>query len=825
MESVSTLTPNIQADKAVLASVLELGASFFPVLVSIDPDTGKCIKKPRVTKWQETSSFSIKRKEDLNGAFAYGFHPETIGAYVIDLDDKGTRGERELLDRLGGFCSAVESPSVYVDTPNGRHLYFSASGLPSSIIRSRNGILPGVDIRAEHSGGWLVAPGSVGYSIKRDAWTLYELEGDLANLPSMPEPLAELLVHLFAELDAKNATVDNSLQGPLPEFLAGYEADAAIAPVKDDRDPRIGQLFDLVRAMIKTPTFFERLVAIYATEAVQDKGNWLTGDYSGKKGRSCVWTPATGIIKDFADPGKGGDFLWLVEKRLACGPIEAARKILSDLGLPDPSASMLVESQYAKDDDSDDDALASAQVSANAATAQVTRLFPCTDSGNAERFAIAAENQLVYNSDQGLWLYWDGHAWLTDASGVHAQRLSKDVARSMSREAMEATKQGVDKRYIKDLAKWSKTSEMESRRNSMISLARAEHAISRPDSAFDHDLDALNTKSGLVNLKTGSVIPNAPDQFCTQVCGYGISDAIPKRFLEFLSDIFVGDSELLAWVHNYLGYCITGRTSEQIFPIWWGQGQNGKSQLLTVMGDLLGSYCKKTASDTWLQNRGNMPVRDDLAILRGARFVWASEPDTGKSLSVGIIKEVTGGDPITCRHLYGRPFTYMPTYKTAFVTNHRPMVKQQDFGTWRRLRFIPFLYRVPEEKKIPDLAQKLLAEEGEAILGWLVVGAMQWYKDGLPHCQTIIDSTAELKRSDDPLSEWITQDCVLGAGTQCGFDNLWTDYMNWNQQKGIHQYLSRQIFRRILQERGDIEFTTARASTWCKGIGIREKLS
>lgn len=799
------LAPTVGADIDVLASLLPLGATLFPVQVGLDPASGKCIKRPTVKEWQKTTVFPIATKEAIRGWYAYGFHPESIGAYVIDLDDKGDDGEANLLAALGSDPVArglVSSPACYVDTPNGRHLYFDARDIPESIRHSRNGILPGVDIRAEHSGGWLVAPGSVGYSLKRKEWRWYTLEGDLSALPRMPEELVRLLSRLFGELEAR----DNPRTESTPSFLVGAPAAPVPEIPKDDTDHKLAELFATASQVIRVPELFTRLVKHYAPSAKLYQGNYVTGDYAGNPGMSCVWTPSNGVIKDFADPGKGGDFLWLLSTHRGMGNVEAARAILGTLGIPDPTRTLeLVQSDAAD--------------AASPATPVLTGMWPMTDTGNAERFVEMAQGNLVYNTDQGRWFAYDGRSYNPDPGSATSQ-LAKSVARSMSRQASTVN----DPEVAQALAKWARVSESDTRRKAMVSCAQSEPRVARPDSAFDTDQDCLNTLSGLVDLKTGKVTPHTPSSLVTQLCPYEVSREKPVRFLSFLDDIFLGKPEIIEWMHLYLGYSLTGRMSDQVFPIWWGTGQNGKSVLLAVVGGIMGSYCKKTAAETWLQNRGNMPVRDDLAILRGARFVWASEPDPGKTLSIATIKEVTGGDPVTCRHLYGRPFTYTPQFKMAFVTNHRPMVKSQDFGTWRRLRFIPFTYRVPEEKKVGDLWEILLKEEGSKILGWMIEGAMRWYALGkLPPCAEIDAATAELKTGDDPLSEFITEECYMGTGSKVMFDQLWAAYTAWNRDKGIQNFLSRQVFRRILMERNDIEFRSELMKTVLYGIGLRFK--
>jgi putative DNA primase/helicase len=283
--------------------------------------------------------------------------------------------------------------------------------------------------------------------------------------------------------------------------------------------------------------------------------------------------------------------------------------------------------------------------------------------------------------------------------------------------------------------------------------------------------------------------------------------------------------DLLDWIHVYLGYCLTGHTNEQLFPIWWGSGANGKSQLLSIVGGILGNYCKPVSSETFLQNHSGSPVRDDLAILKGARFIWASEPDAGKVLSMSTVKLMTGSDPITCRHLYGRIFSYIPTYKPVFVTNHRPQVKSQDYGTWRRLRFIPFTYQVPTEDRIPDLALRLLEEEGDRILGWLLEGARRWYEEAkLPYCHDIEAATDGLRVGDDPLAEFIMERCIVDYSLVTPLDNVWREYTAWANEKNIRNVLSRTLLRHLLEERPSTMISTYSMKVMVKGLAIKAKM-
>jgi putative DNA primase/helicase len=517
-------------------------------------------------------------------------------------------------------------------------------------------------------------------------------------------------------------------------------------------------------------------------------------------------------VKDFNDPGKGGDFLWWLTNHRHYTAIEAARAVLKDLGVADPSSGPSIHEIHAE---------ATVAVNAGAAPAPASPpRYPMTDMGNGERFAAQAKGEYLYNTDSEVWMHWTGTVWEKDASCA-IQQLAKRVIRDISLQVLNDTT--LTDGQKKTMMTWARKSEAESRRNSMINMARSEPGMTTREGDFDQNLDELNCASGIIDLKSGTVRPATPGDRMSRCSPWALSDRKPELFSAFIEEIFEGRKELIDWMQVYLGYSLTGRTSAQVFPIWWGSGANGKSQLLAVLGSIMGDYCQKTSTETWLQNHSGSPVRDDLAMLRGARFVWASEPDAGKKLSISTIKEVTGGDPITCRHLYGRLFTYIPTYKSAFVTNHRPRVESQDYGTWRRVKFIPFTYTVPEHRRIPDLAQLLLEKEGPEIFGWFVEGAIRWYEEGrLPDSELIHASTEELKLSDDPLAEFLLERCVIAPNLIISFDQLWGAYNRWCQDKQMPVKIPRQLFKRLIGERNDMVLKSFAMKAMVEGVGEKE---
>ena len=75
------------------------------------------------------------------------------------------------------------------------------------------------------------------------------------------------------------------------------------------------------------------------------------------------------------------------------------------------------------------------------------------------------------------------------------------------------------------------------------------------------------------------------------------------------------------------------------------------------------------------------------------------EPTKGDTINEGIMKEITGGDPIQGRPLYQSTITFVPQFTLVVCTNNLFEFKSNDDGTWRRIRIIDFIseFRKPED--------------------------------------------------------------------------------------------------------------------------------
>jgi putative DNA primase/helicase len=181
-----------------------------------------------------------------------------------------------------------------------------------------------------------------------------------------------------------------------------------------------------------------------------------------------------------------------------------------------------------------------------------------------------------------------------------------------------------------------------------------------------------------------------------------------------------------------------------------------------------------------LRRDGNIP--NDLARLKGARFVFASEVEKGRRLAVSLVKDLTGGDTITARFMRAEWFDFRPEFKLWLATNHKPVIKDTKQAIWRRIRLVPFAVSIPKAEQDKKLPEKLLAEL-PGILAWAVWGCLDWQRAGLDAPAEVEQATADYRAESDELAAWLAECCFIGPKARAGSDAARKSYMDFTGYK------------------------------------------
>ena len=308
----------------------------------------------------------------------------------------------------------------------------------------------------------------------------------------------------------------------------------------------------------------------------------------------------------------------------------------------------------------------------------------------------------------------------------------------------------------------------------------------------------LNTPSGIVNLATGDLLAHDPERYCSKTTTVGPGGECPK-WLAFLDRVAAGDAELILNLQRLAGYILTGSTREHALFFLYGLGANGKSVFVETLRGIMGDYAVVAPIETFTEARGERHPTE-LAGLRGARVVVATETEAGRAWSESRLKTLTGGDRIAARYMRGDFFEFDATFKLLISGNYRPRLRSVDEAIRRRLHLFPFTVTIPPEDRDEHLSEKLAAEAG-GILAWAIAGAIEWGGLGLQPCEAVRAATEEYLQLEDRLHRWIEDECQVGAALWCRASDLFASWATWAEKNG-ESVGSTKAFGQRLEARG-----------------------
>ncbi len=379
------------------------------------------------------------------------------------------------------------------------------------------------------------------------------------------------------------------------------------------------------------------------------------------------------------------------------------------------------------------------------------------DVRNARYFAALFSGTLLYIYGLKQWFIWKDDRWQRCEQGEEIEK-AKEAVQAMLAEASACLNSNPEQgeRRIKETAGAYRLPRLKA----ALELAQSEPGMSVKVTDLDSDPCLTGVANGVVDLKTGRLMANRPGLHITRHCDAKFDQgATCPRFLQFLHEVFGSDQATIDAVQLLLGYTLTGLTTEEIMIFCVGFGANGKSILGNVVNAVMGEYAK-TAPPSLLASRrvDDHGPRNDLAMLDGVRLVSINELPGGMLLDEQMVKQIAGRELISARRLYGEFFSYQPRATAWVRTNHKPIIKGDDDGIWRRIVILPFKQKFEGRRRDPHLEAKLLAER-DGILRWMVEGAQKYLKHGLSLSPAMLAEQRRYRTESDMLGEFLT-DCT-----------------------------------------------------------------
>src|SRR5918992_1081487 len=317
-----------------------------------------------------------------------------------------------------------------------------------------------------------------------------------------------------------------------------------------------------------------------------------------------------------------------------------------------------------------------------------------------------------------------------------AVKLAHLTARSIFHEAADAESEEEQKA----ITKWALASQNESRINAMLSQSKPYLAAGMEE--LDRDPWLVNCQNGTLDLRTGKLKVHDPADRITKI---------------------------------------------------------GKTTLVELLHEVLGDYARNTDVETLLIKK-YQGVGNDVAALKGARFVSAAEVEKGRRLAESKVKQLTGRDTVTARFLFGENFDFKPEFKLWLSTNNKPVIQGTDDAIWDRIRLIPLTQRFDGSKADPKLPDKLRNERA-GVFSWMVEGCLEWQEHGLEEPKTVTDATNQYREEMDTLASFLDEVCVVGAHYRVLAERLYQRYAMWCDNSGERKDPKKAFVAR-LEERG-----------------------
>lgn len=406
--------------------------------------------------------------------------------------------------------------------------------------------------------------------------------------------------------------------------------------------------------------------------------------------------------------------------------------------------------------------------------------YTLNNRGNVARLIDLHGQDLKYVREYKDWITWTGKNWARDETAPFSA--VDDLIRGLYEEAQTAP----DSDTRKKLAAFAAECGNNSAYNATLALAAKNTAFSMSVLELDSNDCVLNMQNGTLDLNDFQLYPHEQSQNLVKIVDYDFDqDAKCDRWTKFLNDTFEGNQDIIEYIQRVMGYSLTGSMAEKCFFFLYGaEGDNGKSVFLAVMRKLGGEYAKNADISTFLLSK-NERVRDDLAALIGSRIITTAEPEEGSRFSMTVIKSWTGGDPQTCRELYGKFFTYPPKGKIFLAANNRPAIYERTDAAWSRVHIIPFNKSIAKENQDKNLIKKL-EDEMPGILNWALDG-LKDYKTlgGLYPPQIIMDAVRGYRKENDSIKIFVEECCTFAEGHLTHGPRLYAAYKEFCQNAGL----------------------------------------
>ena len=237
-------------------------------------------------------------------------------------------------------------------------------------------------------------------------------------------------------------------------------------------------------------------------------------------------------------------------------------------------------------------------------------------------------------------------------------------------------------------------------------------------SMFDAEPYLIGLPGGMVgDLRTGQARTMERGDLITRRLHINPKDESTEVYDYLMRSISSANDQLadegwMQWISRLLGYCLLGSLPFHIWPLWTGEGGNGKSVVARLLSYILGDFCALVRwSELTHDERGADNAQKRLnARLIGARCAVVEEMGetcgATRVLELSAIKNITGNGELVGADPYKKDIRGNSNVKLVTLLNRVPFI-EPDGAMERRVQIFPFR-AVFNDRKYPGCVREAM---------------------------------------------------------------------------------------------------------------------
>ena len=318
------------------------------------------------------------------------------------------------------------------------------------------------------------------------------------------------------------------------------------------------------------------------------------------------------------------------------------------------------------------------------------------------------------------------------------------------------------------------------------------------DAEAAEDSTIVSVNNGLLDVGRRCLLPHTPRYFnqTSVPFKYDADAPEPRRWLDFLAELWPHQPEGIDVLGEWFGYVISGRTDLHKILLMVGPTRGGKGAIARVLTAMVG---RKNVAGPTLNSLGGefglAPlIGKPLAVISDARFAGRDA-----SIVVERLLSISGEDTLTVNRKYKEQWSGKLPTRLHVLSNELPNLGDASTAiVGRMVLLLTTLSWLGRE----DLTL-------EPTLGTELTGILNWALDGL-QCLIVTNDNrfTRLPSADEaitamrdlasPVAAFVRERCILAPDREARTDDLYAAFKRWAEDSG-HLRKTRQTFGRDLR--------------------------